>query len=68
MKYVPLMMMAFASVVVSGCAKITADSYCDVAAPILFGSDATVDYLMGKDQPFLIDVIVHNETHERLCP
>ena len=61
------MMMVSVSVAVSGCARITADSYCDVASPIMFGSDSTIDYLLDKDRQFLTDVTSHNETVNRLC-
>jgi len=61
------MMIACVSVAVSGCAKITADSYCDVASPLMFGSDRTIDYLLDKDRQFLTDVTSHNETISRLC-
>lgn len=52
---------------VAGCARITSDTYCDVASPILFGSDATVDYLLRADQPLVVDILIHNETHKKLC-
>lgn len=61
------MMMVSVSVAVSGCARITGDSYCDVASPLLFSSDTTIDYLLDKDRRFLTDVTSHNETIDRLC-
>lgn len=50
----------------SGCAT-TANNYCDIAKPIYFGSDATVDYLADNDAKLLRDVVTHNETTESLC-
>lgn len=52
---------------VSGCARITADTYCDVANPHFFSSEATVDWLIQNDKPFLKDNLKHNETYKALC-
>lgn len=54
-------------VLATGCAKITANSYCDVSSSILFGSGQTVDYLSAHDEVLLKDIIIHNETHRELC-
>lgn len=52
----------------SGCGMtISGDSYCDVAGPLLFDSQKTVDWLLTNDRTLLVDVIVHNETQARLC-
>ena len=52
---------------ISGCAKITNDSYCDVAYPMYFEDDHTIDVLEEHDRELMIDVLVHNETYEKLC-
>ena len=55
-------------VLVSGCGvKISGDSYCDIAGPLLFDSQKTVDWLLANDRTLLVDVIVHNETQDRIC-
>ena len=54
-------------VLISGCARISGDSYCDITSPILFDSEQTVDFLINNDRAMLTDVIVHNETHARIC-
>lgn len=50
-----------------GCAKISGDTYCDIAYPIYFDNDEVADWLMKNDKEMLTDVIVHNETHHRVC-
>lgn len=52
---------------VSGCGKLTVNSYCDIASPHYFKSEATIDALMEIDRDLLVDTVVHNETYERLC-
>lgn len=61
------MMLALASVLVAGCVSATANSYCDIASPMHFGADATVDWLLRNDRELLVDIVVNNETHEKLC-
>jgi hypothetical protein len=46
---------------------ISGDSYCDIAGPLLFDSQKTVDWLLANDRTLLVDVIVHNETQDRIC-
>lgn len=60
-------MLVLASVLVGGCASVTANSYCDVASPMHFGQQSTVDWLLRNDRQLLVDIVVNNETHERLC-
>jgi hypothetical protein len=43
------------------------DSYCDITKPLMFDSQRTVDWLVENDRTLLMDVIVHNETNERIC-
>jgi diphthamide synthase subunit DPH2 len=54
-------------VLTSGCAQIVSDSYCDVASPIFMKGEETISLLMNKDRDLLVDLIVHNETLERIC-
>ena len=41
--------------------------YCDIAKPIYFGNADTINWLLGHDRDLLVDTVVHNETHARLC-
>ena len=52
---------------VSGCAKITGNSYCDITSPMYFDHEDVVDMLMNEDKKLLTDIMVHNETHQRVC-
>lgn len=47
---------------------MSGDSYCDVSSPLLFGGEETIDNLMQKDRRLLVDIMIHNQTWERLCP
>ena len=55
------------SLLASGCAKISGDTYCDLTSPIMFDGDEIVAYLVKSDPQLLKDVIIHNETHEKVC-
>jgi len=55
------------SLLASGCAKISGDTYCDLTSPIIFDSDEVVDYLIQRDKKLLRDIIIHNETHKKVC-
>ena len=52
---------------VSGCAKITGNSYCDITSTMYFDHEDVVDMLMNEDKKLLTDIMVHNETHQRVC-
>jgi len=52
---------------VSGCAKISGDSYCDIASELYFDTEQTVSWLLQNDRTLLVDIIVHNETKRRIC-
>jgi len=54
-------------VLISGCEKITSDSYCEVAKPHYFADAKVAEWLLKNDQQLLTDTIVHNEKYERLC-
>ena len=62
------MIAACGAALLSGCATVTGNSYCDIARPHYFNSEDTVDWLIDHDRALLVDVTVHNETYERLCP
>ena len=51
----------------SGCGMTTADSYCDIASPLYFDDNNTVDWLLQNDRALLVDIVVHNETNARIC-
>lgn len=61
-------MLALAAVLLAGCETVVQiDTYCDIATPQLFGSEQTIEWLLKNDRDLLVDVIVHNETIDRLC-
>lgn len=47
----------------SGCVS----SECDWTRTIPFGGPPTIDWLLENDRDLLADVVVHNETRERVC-
>ena len=62
------MMLVWLTVLLSGCGMtISGDSYCDISKPLLFDSQKTIDWLLTNDRTLLVDVIVHNETQDRIC-
>ena len=67
MKLIQWMIPASLILLGSGCAQIKSDSYCDVAYPMYFEDDHTIDVLEEHDRELMIDVLVHNETYEKLC-
>ena len=68
MKYLSLTILTSLIALVGGCgATINGDTYCDVASPIYFNGPEGIDMLMRNDKELLVDVMVHNETHERIC-
>lgn len=48
----------------SGC---LGNTECDWTRPIPFGSQQSIDWLLQNDRNLLTDVVVHNETRERIC-
>lgn len=44
----------------SGCAP-PENSYGDIAKPILFGGELTIDWLAEYDEPLLRQIVTHNE-------
>ena len=53
--------------VLSGCAKISGDTYCDIASPMYFDNENVISYLSENDSELLKDVLIHNETHLKVC-
>jgi hypothetical protein len=51
----------------SGCATISGDTYCDIAAPLYFENEDTVNFLIEKDEDLLKTILIHNETHQKVC-
>lgn len=47
-------------VLVSGCVP-PGNNYGDIARPILFGGEATIDWLAEYDEPLLRQIVTHNE-------
>ena len=47
-------------VLASGCAP-PSSSYGDIARPILFGGESTIDWLAEYDEPLLQQIVTHNE-------
>ena len=62
-----MMITACCGVLISGCARITGDTYCDIASPLYFDSMKTAQWLIEHDRKLLTDIVINNETHERLC-
>jgi len=56
-----------ASALLAGCAATSGGNYCDIASPILFDTQRTVEWLARNDLRLLTDVIVHNEQVSGLC-
>ena len=61
------MMTSLLIVLVSGCAKISNDSYCDISSPLYFDHEDVIEMLMAEDRQLITDILVHNETHSRIC-
>jgi hypothetical protein len=49
----------------AGCGVIATE--CDWVRTIPFGGQPTIDWLLENDRNLLADVVVHNETRERVC-
>jgi len=62
----PKVMTILLSVLVSGCVTTTGD-YCDIAEPMLFGSEKSIGWLLENDRALLEGIIVHNEQTKVVC-
>ncbi len=68
MNYMRAMIPILLIALLGGCgAKISGDTYCDLARPLLFDGKDTVGYLLKHDRILLVDILVHNETSARVC-
>jgi hypothetical protein len=63
----PLMTLGLLTALLAGCVRSPESSYCDIASPHYFAGEATLRWLLTNDRQLLVDTIIHNETHERLC-
>ena len=55
-------------VLIAGCgAKISGDTYCDLTRPLLFDGKDTVTYMLKHDRILFVDILVANETRQRVC-
>ena len=61
------MILSLVIVLPTGCAKISGDSYCDITSPLFFKNDDIVDYLIKNDRALVSDIMVSNETYQRIC-
>ena len=66
MKSKLLMLTLSSAVLLSGCVT-PSGNYGDIAKPILFGSTATIEWLLVNDEAMLRQVVTHNEQVERLA-
>lgn len=59
------MILALPTGLLGGCGVVTTE--CDWTRTIPFGGQPTIDWLLENDRNLLADVVVHNETRERIC-
>ena len=62
------MILALPTVLMSGCATIKANSFCDIAETIKFADREVIDHLMVHDRKLVVGVTSHNEKIKELCP
>ena len=61
------MMSGLVIALLSGCAGTPTSNYCLITSPLLFDSQATIDFLLESDKDLLRGVVTHNETFEEIC-
>lgn len=66
MKLTTLTTLSLVSALVAGCA-VTTGNYCDIAEPLYFYEDRSVQMLIEKDRELLRDIVTHNEKWQDLC-
>lgn len=59
------MMSALVSGLLAGCTKVRTE--CVWSDYLQFGSMDTVEWLLENDRKLLTDIVVHNESRERIC-
>lgn len=64
MRFMRLTILASLTGLLGGCVVTTE---CDWTRTIPFGGQPTIDWLLENDRDLLADVVVHNETRERVC-
>ena len=68
MMFTRLATLAWVSALLSSCAQTpTNGNYCDLARPLQFGSQQTIDTLMAQDRGLLVGIVVNNETWDQFC-
>lgn len=60
------MMLGLLVAPLAGCVKPTGN-YCDIARPIYFSSQSTIDWLLKNDRDLVVGIVSNNDTHEALC-
>lgn len=60
------MMTVSLTALLAGCAK-PSGNYCDIARPIYFNSQSTLDWLLENDRDLVVGIVANNDTHEALC-
>lgn len=60
MKFRPYLLALCVIALSSGCVP-PESSYGDIAKPILFGGEPTIDWLAEYDEPLLRQIVTHNE-------
>ena len=68
MKLIFSMTSVLLSVLLSGCATLLNDSYCDLTEPHLFADAHVVEWLLTNDRELLQSIVTANEKYDRLCP
>jgi hypothetical protein len=66
MKLTTLMTLSLVSVPLLGCA-VTTGNYCDIAQPLYFNQDSSVQMLIEQDRELLRNIVTHNEQWQELC-
>jgi hypothetical protein len=66
MKLTTLMTLSLVSVPLLGCA-VTTGNYCDIAEPLYFHQDSSVQMLIEQDRELLRNIVTHNEQWSALC-
>lgn len=60
------MMLGLLIAPLAGCVKPTGN-YCDIARPIYFNSQSTLDWLLKNDRDLVVGIVSNNDTHDALC-
>ena len=66
MKLTTLTTLSLVSVPLLGCVATTGN-YCDIAEPLYFQEDRSVQMLIEQDRELLRSIVTHNEQWQELC-